>query len=284
MSRINRGGLWYTIDDRGRAIPEIPLPTAARPATTEDVPRVGRTNLVLSSNLQKVDTILDWRSEDSKARAVRLVLGRPDRESKFGIQTSPPLLTPGETYLMYPIENQTQGILGVGRWIKYNVCALVEFGIEGHSDQMVIDAVPAQSVSLIASFIRVVGFNNSAAVEDIEFQAAVAPDNGYPQVPARLTVNVQGRENGGGAFLPGGEARIPVPRFAKAVRITRGHDSNTPNAPLVVTLSTVADTIPDPGAGASYTVTYEGNLPEVIFLNLGATSNAFCSLVFDIQP
>lgn len=285
MPRPTRGGRSYNIDDRGVAVPASALPSPSQPSVTDDTPRIGR-SVVVGRGSNRFLTVLDWRSEDEKARAVRVIVGLARNDLSFEVRANYP--NAGQSTVFYPFESSISFANRVGSIVRPGHLFRVEFGVEGYSDQIVMDANPAQSLTLVASFIRITAMNgiNDAAIlpagdtGERTFEACVIPDNGYPSAPVRLTQLVVADP-----AHPGVSINVPVPRFSKRVRISRTHDTGGPNLDLnVFGVGCSYDTIPDPGVDREFSVTYDIFNSNVIGLIFPGTSNASAAVQFDIQP
>lgn len=181
----------------------------------ENLLMIGRTVLAKSG---EAATILDWRGSDIEAEQMCITVGT----------TRPPLSNGPFFFGTYGPRIQ-DGILetAVGGTVNQGPAALIEYGIGGFSQVIVIDAFPEQTIVVPASFIRVQVYNGDfPAGAQVEFFATVSRGIGKTSIPAKWSTSTLV-----GAGI-GYEQRMPP--YAKEFMVSRVDNVTELSGPIVI--------------------------------------------------
>lgn len=156
-----------------------------------DLQMVGRTVEIPSG---VTSTMLDWDGSNIGTEEMVITVG-----------VARPTQNVNSSAVMNAFQPTIPAGAGVGGAVRPPY-AIIDYGLDGFTNQIVIDAWPEQSVILPAGFVRVRIYAAFAAT----YYASVARSVGKPQVPAKLTI-----------YSVASPTTFNVPAFAKDVMIHR---------------------------------------------------------------
>lgn len=198
----------YEIDAQGRA--RVADPRKAPPPITS-TPMMGRTAVAKGKIALPLDieTVLDWKSTDvgTEEMAIRVGIIRPPRQPAF-------------TGLQFP--DVYVGALSLPQ-IKF----IIDYGVDGFSETIIVDAFPEQSFVLPASFIRIQVLNISnpaSAHPDINAFAVVTRASSKP------SQNGVRHSKTSEIVAPAGSTADNIQPYCRRLFVSRNSQANTMGA------------------------------------------------------